>query len=247
MVDVDVLSQTWWSHEIKTFSALLPFARGIHRSPVNSPHKGQWRGALMFSLICVWINGWANNGEAGDSRRHHAHYDVTVMICIKAISKHHADLTMANAPGIIMHLNELRPGDAYMRQWNYVFIGSDYGCSLFSDKQLPGPILPYSQMEPWWNMNTNANMFTQENTSEMVCTKRRHLCSAVCVRVLCGVVWCVCVTGEPRITEVCRPVAIAGATQNVAESLCNSFENRAPVDEIFGYTILKKRDAMIWL
>ena len=21
-------------------------------------HEGQWRGALMFSLICVWINGW---------------------------------------------------------------------------------------------------------------------------------------------------------------------------------------------
>ena len=24
------------------------FVRGIHRSPVNSPHKGQWRGALIF-------------------------------------------------------------------------------------------------------------------------------------------------------------------------------------------------------
>ena len=53
--------------------------RGIHRSPVNSPHKGQWRGALMFSLICVWINGWVNNREAGDLRRYRAHYDVTVM------------------------------------------------------------------------------------------------------------------------------------------------------------------------
>ena len=29
---------------------------GIHRGPVNSPHKGQWCGALTFSLICVWIN-----------------------------------------------------------------------------------------------------------------------------------------------------------------------------------------------
>ena len=53
--------------------------RGIHRSPVNSPHKGQWRGALMFSLICAWINGWVNNHEAGDLRRHRAHYDVTAM------------------------------------------------------------------------------------------------------------------------------------------------------------------------
>ena len=52
---------------------------GIHRSPVNSSHKGQWRGALMFSLICAWINGWVNNREAGDLRRHRAHYGVIVM------------------------------------------------------------------------------------------------------------------------------------------------------------------------
>ena len=53
--------------------------RGIHRSPVNSPHKGQWRGALIFSLSSAWINGWVNNGEAGDLRRHGAHYAVIVM------------------------------------------------------------------------------------------------------------------------------------------------------------------------
>ena len=49
------------------------------RSPVNSPHKGQWRGALMFSLICAWINRWVNNGEAGDFRCYRTHYDVIVM------------------------------------------------------------------------------------------------------------------------------------------------------------------------
>ena len=64
-----------WKH----FSRYWPFVRGIHRSPVNSPHKGQWRGALVFSLICVWINGWVNNRETGDLRRYRAHYDVTVM------------------------------------------------------------------------------------------------------------------------------------------------------------------------
>ena len=52
---------------------------GIHRSPVNSQHKGQWRGALMFSLICASINDWVNNREAGDLGRHHAHYDVIVI------------------------------------------------------------------------------------------------------------------------------------------------------------------------
>ena len=42
-------------------------------------HKGQWCRALMFSLICAWINGWVNNREAGDLRRHRAHYDVIIM------------------------------------------------------------------------------------------------------------------------------------------------------------------------
>ena len=64
-----------WKH----FPRYWPFVRGIHRHPVNSPHKGQWRGTLMFSLICVWINGWENNREAGDFRRYRAHYDVIVM------------------------------------------------------------------------------------------------------------------------------------------------------------------------
>ena len=64
-----------WKH----FPCNWPFVRGIHLVPVNSPHKGQWRGALMFSLICVWINGWVNNHEAGDLRRHCGHYDVNVM------------------------------------------------------------------------------------------------------------------------------------------------------------------------
>ena len=76
-----VLPVPWWRHQMETFSVLLAICRGIHRSPVNSPHKGQWRGASMFSLICVWINGWVNNREAGDFRRYRAHYDVTVMSC----------------------------------------------------------------------------------------------------------------------------------------------------------------------
>ena len=45
----------------------------------NSPHKGPWRGALMYSLICVWINDWVNNRETGDLGRQRCHYDVIVM------------------------------------------------------------------------------------------------------------------------------------------------------------------------
>ena len=64
---------------METFSSLLAICVGNSPAPVNSLHKGQWRGALMFSLICVWINGWVNNGEAGDLWRYRAHYDVTAM------------------------------------------------------------------------------------------------------------------------------------------------------------------------
>ena len=63
----------------KYFPCYWPFVRGIDRSPVNSPHKGQWHRALIFSLICAWINSWVNNRDAGDLRRHRAHYDVNVM------------------------------------------------------------------------------------------------------------------------------------------------------------------------
>ena len=70
-----------WKH----FPRYWPFVRGIHRSPVNSTHKGQWRGALMLPLICVWTNAWVNNRDAGDLRRYPVHYDVTVMLWINAI------------------------------------------------------------------------------------------------------------------------------------------------------------------
>ena len=70
-----------WKH----FPRYRPSVRGIHRSPVNSLHKGQWRRTLMFSLICTWINDWVNNGQAGDFRCSRTHYDVTVMIEIPEI------------------------------------------------------------------------------------------------------------------------------------------------------------------
>ena len=83
--DEGIRGQRAFSHDDvikwKHFPRYWPFVRGIHRSPVNSPHKGQWHGALMLSLICVWINGRVNNREAGDLRRNRQHYDVSVMRC----------------------------------------------------------------------------------------------------------------------------------------------------------------------
>ena len=64
-----------WKH----FPRYWPFVRGIHRSRWIPRTKGQWRGALIFSLICAWINDWVNNRETGDLKRHCDHYDVIIM------------------------------------------------------------------------------------------------------------------------------------------------------------------------
>ena len=66
-----------WKHFLRYWL----FVPGIHWSPVNSPRKG----ALMFSLICAWINSWVNNREADDLRCYCAHYDVIVM----SLKNHH--------------------------------------------------------------------------------------------------------------------------------------------------------------
>ena len=85
---VELIPNTWEHDDVikwKHFPRYLPFVRGIHRSPVNSPHKGQWRGALIFSLICSYIYGWVNNREAGSLRCHRAHHDVIVMKCSREL------------------------------------------------------------------------------------------------------------------------------------------------------------------
>ena len=48
--------------DVITWKHLLhwPFVRGIHRSPMNSPHKGKWR----WAMICAWTNAWVNNQDA---------------------------------------------------------------------------------------------------------------------------------------------------------------------------------------
>ena len=68
--------RSWWHHQMETFAPLLALCVG----QANSLHKGRWRQALMFSLICTWINGWVDQHEAVDLRCQSAHCDVTLMI-----------------------------------------------------------------------------------------------------------------------------------------------------------------------
>ena len=105
-----------WKH----FPRYRPFVRGIHLSPVNSPHKGQWRRALTFSLICVWINGWVNNREASHLRRNQAHYDVIVMV----------NYSLGGLKYIMLII------------WYELFQLQSYSCMLIlQDTRLDGPIM----------------------------------------------------------------------------------------------------------
>ena len=70
---------SWWRYQMETFSALLAICAG--NSPVTGEFPAQRPVRRSFDvLVCDWLNGWVNNGEAGDLRRHRAHYNVTVMI-----------------------------------------------------------------------------------------------------------------------------------------------------------------------
>ena len=71
---IDVAVKERMTSSNGNISALLALCAGNSPVTVNSPHKRQWRGALMLPYTCAWINGWVNNGEAGDLRRHRAHY-----------------------------------------------------------------------------------------------------------------------------------------------------------------------------
>ena len=69
----------WWRHQMESFPAFLSLCEGNPSVTGGFPSKGHWRGTFMFSLICAWTNGWANNRDAVDLRRQRANYDVTVM------------------------------------------------------------------------------------------------------------------------------------------------------------------------
>ena len=76
-----VISQRMMTSSNGTFSALLAICSGNSPIPGEFPAQRPVTPSLIFSLICVWVNDWVNNREAGDLRRYRAHYGVTVMKC----------------------------------------------------------------------------------------------------------------------------------------------------------------------
>ena len=102
------------------------FVRGI------PPHKGQWRGALMFSLICARINDWVNNREAGDLRRYRSHYDVSVMwiqiwvVKIPFVFNEVIDLHMPRQLSCRNMCKSMTWFNHYYSQYNHHLTSSDY-------------------------------------------------------------------------------------------------------------------------
>ena len=72
--------EPWWRHQMETVSALLALCAG--KSPVSGEFPAQRQVTRSFDVffdLRLEINGWVNNREAGDLRRHRAHYNVIVM------------------------------------------------------------------------------------------------------------------------------------------------------------------------
>ena len=184
---------TSWRHDDvikwKHFPRNWPFVQEIHRSPVNFPHKGQWRGALMFSLIYAWINDWVNNREAGDLRRQHGHYDFIVMwtrfpnywpfvvgIHRWPVDSHHKGPVMRNCDGILVgRLNNLLNNRS-----------CDLGC-LYA--HVSGPNIVHINDLTSWVLNTVSNiilrhrMFTLNLSSETVGVLQRYIHDVIYISV----------------------------------------------------------------
>ena len=64
---------------METLSALLALCAGNSRVNGEFPTQRPVGQSFYDFLISAWINGWVNNRDAGDLRRHGAHYDVIVM------------------------------------------------------------------------------------------------------------------------------------------------------------------------
>ena len=64
-----------WKH----FPRYWPFVRGIHRSPGGFPSQRPVTRSFDVFFDLGLNDGWTNSRDAGDLRRHHAHYEVSVM------------------------------------------------------------------------------------------------------------------------------------------------------------------------
>ena len=109
-----------WKH----FLCFWPFVRGIHWSLMNSPHKGQWCRALMFSLISAWTNSWVNNRDDSDLRHYHTHYVITIMHQERNVSADSTQNHVLHNNGNKLHLGH--PHGIHVKHLTYSVLSNNY-------------------------------------------------------------------------------------------------------------------------
>ena len=148
---------------MEIFSALLVLCAG--NSPVADEFPSQRPVTpSLFSLICAWINDWVNNREAGELRRHWAHYAVTVMprvhLCYFQIkfdrfsqfSVNYWELNQALLRHIML-LRKTRNSVFYQCSMNAFGKGSNTNKILCTDK--------IGANQKAWSGTMNSSMFVQ--------------------------------------------------------------------------------------
>ena len=84
------IMEACWRNHMEMLSALPAPCEGNPRVIGRFPHKGQWRGPLMFSLMFSRV-----------LRRHRAHYDITVMIIQFVLTvSHYISICDSSCPGV---------------------------------------------------------------------------------------------------------------------------------------------------
>ena len=73
------LGTPWWRHQMKIFTVLLALCSGNSQVTGEFPSQRPVTQSFDVSLICALNKRLVNSPEAGDLRRHRAHYDVIVM------------------------------------------------------------------------------------------------------------------------------------------------------------------------
>ena len=138
-----LVTGSWWHQQMESFPRYWSFVRGIHRSPVNSPHKGKWGAALRFFLIRAWTNSWVYNRDAGDLGPHNAYFDVIVTIKYSWLVTNETPQTTS-----MLVTCSSRPSDAYASE-NWPSSLQIMPCYLDGARPLSEPMLEYCYLDPW--------------------------------------------------------------------------------------------------
>ena len=72
--------ESWWRYQMEIFSTLLALCVGNSQVIGEFPSQRPVTERFNAFLMCALTNGWANNQDADDLRRNHAHYDIVVMV-----------------------------------------------------------------------------------------------------------------------------------------------------------------------